>query len=274
LDLRRCGLERPLFNHALADWRDREQPPVIHTSLSALAALDDQSSLEPGLIIVHPSRCGSTLLARLAAAGGDAQLLLEPALLAQLLQHNRTSGLDGPVEPVLRSAVRALARVQRPGERHCILKLSSQMTRFLPEIRRAFPKAPVIWLQRQPAEIVESNISNPPGRRSSIPAEKMTDWLIRRVTLAFMAATAFVDDQVQVLDYRDLPDGAWSRIADIMGFDPAASLARMHDITRRDAKTGKPYVPRLRQVLPGKIQTIIRDTLDPLYEDLALRRLA
>ena len=274
LDLRRCQLDRPLSNRALAVWRAQEQPPIIRTDLSALAVLDYQPALEPGLIIVHPSRCGSTLLARLAAAGGDAQLLLEPALLFQLLQHNLAGGFNGPVEPVLREAVRALSRVRIPGERHCVLKLNSQMTRFLPEIRRAFPNTPIVWLQRQPAEVVESNLSNPPRRGRPASVDEMSNWVLRRVTLAYIAAKAFVDDQVQVLDYRDLPNRAWTTIADIMGFDPEVNLARLHDIARRDSKTGTPYLPRPRQALSEQIQAIIRDTLDPLYDALARRGLS
>jgi hypothetical protein len=250
----------------------REASPVIRTNLAALAALDDQPSLDPNLIIAHPSRCGSTLLARLAASAHDAHLLSEPPVLLQLLQHNLAGGLDRPVAQVLRQVVRAFGHLRLHDGQRCVLKLNSQMTRFLPEFRKAFPNVPVIWLQRRPAEIVESNLSCPPRRSRPLSSGTMADWAVRRVTLAFMAAKVFVDDRVEVLDYCDLPDTAWIRIANIMGFDPVANAARMRELVAVDSKTGKTYLPRLRQTLPGCIKAIVRDTLDPIYRHLDLRR--
>ena len=264
--------DRELSNRHLLAWLEEKSPPIVRTGLAALMEVEENAALHPSLIIVHASRCGSTLLARLAAAASDASLLLEPQLLLQLLSHDLAGELGYPPEIVLPKAVRALTpQSDRPG----VLKLNSRTTRFLPALRKAFPKTPVIWLQRQPVEIVESNLSRPPSSGLlGLSGEEMAQWVLRWVTLGFMAAKAHVDRHVHVLDYEDFPDLAEARLAEIMGFDLTRQLPRMQEVMRHDSKTGKPYVPRRRQALPDEMRKLIHDTLDPLYHALASRRRA
>jgi hypothetical protein len=269
-DLRGHAFTGVSFSRILDDWHADEPLPTIRTDLAVLAALDAQPSLDPDLIIAHPSRCGSTLLARLAAASDKTILLSEPAVLQQLLTLNLTQPLGRPVAELLRAMVRAQGRIRFGSERRYVLKLNSQMARFLPVVRSAFPTTPIIWLQRQPAEVVESNIARPASR--TVPREEATSWALRRATLAFMAATAFVDDRMHVLDYRDLPDASWTRVAGLMGIDPTAcDIARMRALAEIDAHSGKRFARRPRQTLPGAVQAIVRETLDPMYNALALR---
>jgi hypothetical protein len=269
-DLRGHAFTGTFFSRILDDWRAGTPPPTIRTGLSALAALDGQPSLEPDLIIAHPSRCGSTLLARLAAASDETILLSEPAVLQQLLTLKLRRPFERPVAELLRAIVRALGRVRFGPERRCVLKLNSQTARFLPVVHSAFPTTPVIWLQRQPAEIVASNIARPVVRTSS--PDEAASAALRRATLAFMAATAFVDEQVHVLDYRDLPDAAWTRVATLMGIDPtAADVARMRALAEVDAHSGERFARRPRRPLPAAVQAIVRETLDPMYDALARR---
>lgn len=269
VDLRGYPIDKRRFDQSLETWLETERPPVIRTGLAALTAPDRPATVAPRLIIAHASRCGSTLLARLAAAAGDdAELLLEPNLIRHLLTVASRGRLGQPLHLLLRAAVAALTP---EGSRPCVLKLGSQMTRFLPEIRAAFPETPVVWLQRRPADIVESNLSMPPGPPRPGSTDETIAWVVRRVALAFMAAQAFVDERVTVLDYRDMPETAWTRLTAIMGLDPAARHDRMRDVMRYDSKSGAPFVPRARQPLPEAIQAMVRDTLDPLYNALALR---
>jgi hypothetical protein len=269
-DMRASAFDTTSFSRTVDDWRGNAGPATIHTGLDALTALDDRPSLDPDLIIAHPSRCGSTLLARLAAARDDAVLLSEPGILHQLLTLDLVQPLDQPVARILRQAVRALGRIRFGWERRYVLKLNSQTTRFLPAVRAAFPATPIVWLQRRPAEIIQSNIRGP--ARGWAPPCDPAAWALQRVTLAFLAATAFVDHNVHVLDYRDLPDAAWARVAGLMGIDPdAADLARMRALAAVDARSGKPFMAELPTPLPDAVDAIVRGTLDPMYHALALR---
>lgn len=271
-DLRAHAFEAPFFRLTVAAWRvDRAVPPV-RTDLSVLAELDDEPSLNPDLIIAHPSRSGSTLLARLAAAEEGTILVSEPGILLQLLNRAETEDLNIPIERAIRAVIRAYGRIRCGTEKRFVLKLNSQATRFLPVIRRAFPETPVVWLQRSPQEILASNLRAPPQSRPA-RSDALEDWLLRRVTLAFLGASAFVDREVHVLDYRDLPEAAWTSVPKLMRFDlSAGTLSRMHELTRRDSRTGTPFSPQPRQPLPDALRSAVIATLDPLYAALDKRR--
>jgi hypothetical protein len=264
-------MDAPFFSRTIAAWRNGGAA-AVRTDLSALAAFDRVPALDPDLIIAHPSRSGSTLLARLAAEGGSI-LVSEPLILQQLFGAHLAGRLDRPVAPLVRAVVRALGQHRHDGQRY-VLKLNSQLARFLPDIRRAFPQVPIMWLQRLPAEVVASNLDRPAGAGPARP-EELAAWVLRRVALAFLGATAFVDRNIHILDYRDLPETGWSAIAALLGIDPAVvTPARLRDIARRDARSGASYVPRDHRPLPPAVGTIVQATLDPLYAALGGRRAA
>lgn len=268
-DLRGHAFNQPFFKRTLATWREAGPAPTVRTGLDAFEALDGEPSLNPDLIIAQASRCGSSLLAALVSAGEETVLVSEPNLLAELMKHHLAAAFDRPVEGILRHAVRAQGRIRLGTERRYVLKLNSQMVRHLPEVRRAFPNSPVVWLQRRPAEIVRSHIRTSPGWTGSAAAAHAA---LRRTTLVFLGATAFVDDTVTVLDYRDLPDVAWTRAAALMGLRPRVrDIARMRALAERDAKSGDPFTPRAPEALPEALAAVVRENLDPLYETLAAR---
>lgn len=268
-DLRGYARNAPFFNRTIDSWRRHGAADAVRTELSALPALDP--ALDPDLIIAHPSRAGSTLLARLAAAEDGSILVSEPRILPKLLERHLVGMLGTPIGPILQAVVRIQGH-RRPDAQRYVLKLNSQAARFLPEIRRAFPRTPILWLQRRPAEIVESNLRRPAARHPE-RLEHIEDWVLRRVTLAFLSATAFVDADVRVIDYRDLHGPDWSSLARVLGMDPtSATLARMRDIARLDSRTDAPFAPREPAPMPPAVQSIVRETLDPMYEALRSRR--
>lgn len=271
-DLRDHEFVQPFFSRTLAAWRLCGGGPTVRTNLQALRDLDDQPCLEPDLIIAHPTRCGSTLLALLASAGRGSLLVSEPLLLPQILSGKSAPELDGCNVAFLRAAVRALGRVRFGTERRFVLKLNSQMTRFLPQIRRAFPQTPIVWLQRRPVDIIESNLRRSADSCLPIPFDERAAEKLRRVALAFMGATAFADDRTTVLDYRDLPGAAWTSVATLMGFDPADDLQRMREVAARHSQTGDAYAPRARRPVSEEVVAIIDQSLNPMYDALALRR--
>lgn len=99
--------------------------------------------------------------------------------------------------------------------------------------------------------------------------------MLRRVTLAFLAATAFVDGDVPVLDYDDLLRPDSHGLAMLLGIDPTpATLARMREIAGRDSRTGARFVPRDRMPVPIAVEAIVRKTLDPMYAAIRAGRAA
>ena len=135
----------------------------------------------------------------------------------------------------------------------------------------------MIWLQRRPSEIVELNLRAPgnwlhvePGGEPDLA--KLT---LQKLTVLFLAASRLVNDDMLVLDYRDLPDAAWTQVAPFIGVSlNERERERMRDIARSDSKSGLPFVQRQPRELPAPVQATVRQVLDPLYEALGRRRVA
>ncbi|MGH6926235.1 MAG: hypothetical protein ACRED5_21110 [Propylenella sp.] len=268
-DLRNLRFGGPFFEDTLNEWRSVSAATET-TPLAALDQLDSAPSLDPSLIIAHASRSGSTLLTQLIGALDGTVVISEPRLPHVLLRYATAQPSGFAAAAVLRKAVRALGRIRFGDERRFVLKLSSPTTRFLADFRRAFPDTPMIWLQRQPADIVASWLRKPtPGFGEGLSTDGLSRAILRRLTLVFLAARAQVSDEMFLLDYRELPDAAWTRVAPFLGVDlTPAELARMQDLARCDAKTGEPFVPSGHDDLPEWIADAVRETLDPLYEAL------
>jgi hypothetical protein len=242
-----------------------------------LRALDASPSLDPCLIIAHGSRCGSTWLTGMLRAMDGALTIAEPGCLVALLSHDIRGRSAFIGHEVLRQMVRALGRIRFGDERRYVLKLSSTLTRFFPQFRRAFPGVPVIWLQRRPSEIVESNL-HAPGNWVEFDRhgdEQLARLTLHKMAMLFLAASGLVDDNTLVLDYRDLPEAAWTHVAPFIGVSlNECERDRMRDIARIDAKSAKLFVPRRPRELAAPVQAAIRQALDPLYEALDRRRVA
>lgn len=271
-DLRDQRFERAFFSQALEAWSAGSNDGIVQSGLSALSSLDSEPSLDPDVIIAHPSRSGSTLLSLLIAAMHEQSVLVgEPEIVFQLLQANLQNRFEAP-QAILRQVIRALGRIRFGTERRYVVKLSSRTSRFLPLFRRAFPETPIIWVQRVPAEIVESNLRSPRLALSGLGLESVVQRTLRDVSLAFLAANAFKDANFHVVDYRTLPSAAWTSVAPLIQAEigEEASL-RMHEVCRSHSHNGAPYLRRTPSPLPEDVQEIVNNTLNPLYAALAGR---
>ncbi len=274
-DLRDHRFDGSFLGHIVEAWRKADPRPTGWSELSALADLESLPSLDPGLIIAQAARCGSTLLARQMAGLDGAMSISEPGFLGRLLIWGIDEEGAGPTSLLLRRLVRALGRVRFGDERRFILKLSSSLTRFLPLFRAAFPKARIVWLQRRPAEIVASELRGPGRWLGPVPQDRdaLAVEVLRKLTTVFLSANAYVTDDMLVLDYRDLPGAAWTRVAPFVGAEPTAGeRARMAEVARNHSKTGKPFAPHRDQPLSPAVRAMVEQTLDPLYDALDRRR--
>ena len=275
-DLTALRFTGPFFDSALNEWRRSEPAATTTTDLAALDALDSVPSLDPALIIAHASRSGSTILAQIIGTLEGTVVVSEARAINGLLFH-AMSQPDFPVEQALRKIVRALGRIRFGDERRLVLKLSSASTRFLPAFRRAFPGAPMVWLQRRPAEIVASQLRRPGPwlAAEGLSGDVLPRLILQRLSVVFLAAKAHVGDDMLLLDYRDLPDAAWTRVVRLVGIDATRpQVTRMQERARYHARTGLAFAPRGHDDLPGWAEAVVKQTIDPLYEALDRRRLA
>ncbi len=271
-DLREQAFDRPFFSHTLKAWRAGSNDAIVQSDLSTLSSLDSEPSLDPDVIIAHPSRSGSTWLSLLTAAMHEQTVFVgEPEVVFQLLHANLLRPLETP-DQTLRHLIRALGRRRFGTEQRFVVKLSSRDSHFLALFRRAFPKTPIVWVQREPAEIIESNLRRPRRALTGLDPETIARQALRDVSWAFLAANGFDDANFHVVDYRDLPLAAWTRVAPLMQVQiDEDCLSRMHNVSGSHSHSGEPYLPRTPSPLPEEVEDIVRNTLNPLYEALARR---
>lgn len=129
-----------------------------------VAALRD---IPPGLpvtgIIFHVSRCGSTLLSRMLAAVQRNLVVPEPQIVDDLLRlpHRDPSFTERNVIDLLRGAVAALGQPPADGAQQLFLKLDCWQLFSLPLIQRAFPNAQLLFVYRDPIEVLVSLMRKP-----------------------------------------------------------------------------------------------------------------
>jgi hypothetical protein len=276
-DMRKLRFDDPFFIDTVQKWRGDPSRVRETTDLQALAALDTEPSLDPCLIITQASYCGSTLLARLLRAIDGTVVVCEPRIVSKMLSYSLHCAADFPIQRTLRQTARALGRVRFGDERRLVLKLGSALTRYLPLLRRTFPGVPVVWLQRRPAEILESTLRRAPSRRGGKPEED-DEYLkinMRKIFTAFLAASIHAGEGTLVLDYLDLPDSVWIEVAPLIGaIVTEQDRARMRDVLRVHSKSGKPFKARARDQIPPHLREWVEHTLDPLYMAIDGRRRA
>lgn len=140
--------------------RHRADPGRRWRRNGTLAELLSDAERAPGLapsgFVLHMSRCGSTLLARMLMADPDNLVVSEPPAVDQVLRAWWSGGLaEEELLAVLRAVVSVLGR-PRHGERRLFLKLDAWHTTMLPVLQRAFPHTPWVFLHRDPVEVLVS----------------------------------------------------------------------------------------------------------------------
>ena len=231
-DLSAERFAEPFFEQTVTGWAcGPTARPLVRTGLEALADLDGEPSLEPAGMIFHLSRCGSTLVSRLLGTLPGVVVLAEPGPLNAVLGRD---GVDeAAVVRLVRLVVRALGRVRFGDERQLVLKCTSWNIRRRAILSAAFPDVPWVWVQRDPVHVLASLLADRPGWLDP-PAN--AEFAAR--ALGAMLEAARGDEGADAarrlcVDYADLPDAVWERIAPHfrLGTDPAA-LARMADESR------------------------------------------
>jgi hypothetical protein len=289
-DLRGLRFVEPFFHQTVERWAGNDPSPLVRTGFDTLRALDGQPSLDPAALIFHGSRCGSTLLSRLMGCVPGVLALSEPAPLNALLLAD-PAALAGESEvEALRLLVRALGRRRFGDERHYVLKLSSWNVTRIALFRHAFPDAALVWLMRSPDQVVSSLLADPPGwlalrhdpasARAALgierPAPDAATFAVEALA-AMLGAASGIGGKALFLDYADLPQAAWDRVAPFLGIDiRAGDIARMRDLARYGAKEAalRPFTMAAARPLAPAVRALIDQKVAPLHDALARRQRA
>ena len=259
-----------------------------------LSHADGTQSLTPSGLIFHMSRCGSTLVSQMLAAAPRNIVVSEaaPVDTVALLSRARPPLPDDQPLKLLRAMVAAFGRRRGGGERHYVLKLDAWHTLALPLFRRAFPGVPWLFLYREPAEVLVSQIRE---RGPQLTPEIVHPSLYGIDTGTFMTEEQYCarvlaricqaavdngdDAHGLFVNYRALPQAMWSRILPHFGIAPDdAERAAMQRAAGRDTKApGQPFADdrasKSREVSDA-IRAAAAQHLDAVYgalEALAVR---
>lgn len=129
-----------------------------------LAILDQDQPVSDGMspqgLIFHVSRCGSTLFMKALASSPTNLTInqggpLQEGFWAAITDHWSKMPDPGPRQlRMLRNLVLLLTRKRRPEYQRSFIKFISWNVIYLDFIRRAFPEARILYLYRNPVEVI------------------------------------------------------------------------------------------------------------------------
>ncbi|HEV7719992.1 MAG TPA: hypothetical protein VGO60_01845 [Iamia sp.] len=237
-------------------------------------------------VVLHLSRCGSTLVAQVLDALPRLLVLSEPGAVDTALRlaraaHSLPDGsVVGPAH--VRGVVDALARPRHADHTHCVLKLDAWAVADLPILRAALPGVPWVFVHRDGAAVLASHrrvrgvhvmaggIPGPwPAWDPGLPAGLDPDEHTARVLAALAgAALEHAGPDGRFVDHADLPGAVAEVIAPHFGLDlDPTDRAAMAEAGRRDAKNPvQPYAGAL--AVPADIVAVAARWLDPVRDQL------
>jgi hypothetical protein len=244
-------------------------------------------------MIFHLSRCGSTLVSRLLGTLPGVVVLAEPSPLNALLGLDPGRVSESVLVRLVRLLVRALGRCRHGDERHLVLKCTSWNVRRREILAAAFPETPWLWVQREPADVLASLLATPPGwlglgttpprtarlfglDPAAVPATGRVEFAAR--ALGAMLEGAATDPAGRLsIDYADLPEAVWQRVAPHFGLEiDAAAIERMTGESRFYSKEAAPRVfdgdASERRPMPAAIREAAQRFAEPGYRALASHR--
>jgi hypothetical protein len=265
------------------------------TGLDALAEFATASpGLRPSGFIFHLSRCGSTLVAQMLAARGDALVMSEPPVFDQVLRAPTHCPDLSPGDHVawLRWTVSALGQRRNPDQSHFVVKLDAWAIVHWQLIRQAFPDTPCVFLYRNPLEVMVSHLARRgyhmiPGTLSagdgglasadgqSLGVEEFCAAVLNRQCRAALDAARA--GAVQLVNYCSLPRSVPDRVAPLFGFDVSpCHRARFAAAAQRDAKnpfiTFVPDGPSKRQRATPEARAAVDAAVGSTYAALETLR--
>lgn len=250
--------DTPFFEEAIRQARSRPFNRVF-TWRMALAAMMKAAPAcaAPAGFVFHLSRCGSTLVHRMLAASGLVRAISEAPVFDSALQACLDPNLSDALRfALLRTVAAGLAN--GAGGQSLLLKLDSWHILFWRLLRAAFPATPMIFLHRDPVEILVSQRAMRGVQAVPQPhiaalcgiadhAALDLDEYCARVLAAFcrQASNAVEEGAMIAIDYRDLPGAVFARVLPQFGLAPGATeMEAMRAAAGRDAKDpGRAHVP-------------------------------
>jgi hypothetical protein len=236
------------------------------------------------------SRCGSTLTAQMLAAAPETIVVSEAQPIDQMLQIAMRNPEVGA--GLFANMIAGLCQVRDDRHRRAVIKLDSWHTLALPFFRYVFPDVPWAFLYREPAEVLASQVLQrgiqtvpeylPPALFGLTPddavdSEAYCARVLARTCKAVLQPLA--DGGGIAVNYRELPDALFTRIAPHFGLEISAEArAAMRTVAARDAKRPSlPFdasQPAKSDVMTPALRAIAEEHMGVIYREIEARNAA
>lgn len=265
-----AGPVEPFFQGTVERWLGRPASLLFRT-LSAhrdlASGLADAPPIRVAGLVMHISRCGSTLVTQAMAERPNTVALSEPSTLdIALAGHARGVSFEERARFV-RALVLAQAAPFLPDGGDVVLKPEATHIAHLPLLQAAFPEARWVFLHRRLEDVYASNVRLPGGSILTgqldvtpfgLPPDLMQVVPFERYVAQIVAATgrlALAHDARTpglFMDHAELTLGGLERVADHFGLSlDEPTRVRMSQRLLRDAKDpARPFAPDVGEPEP------------------------
>lgn len=155
----------PFFDSTISLCQQAPQNSQLKRSVSDADALKQwkeyTNPVEPGALIFHVSRCGSTLVSQLLASSKENIVLSEVPFFDELLMGKSGVDIDVPDTALLSAAIAFHTHQRHPAQQRFFIKTDSWHMFYYQQYRELFPALPLILLYREPAAVIRSQKKNP-----------------------------------------------------------------------------------------------------------------
>jgi hypothetical protein len=224
-DMGHTRFTESFFQNSL-DAQAHDARRVCKTSTSSLAKIID--TIAPSAFIFHVSRCGSTLLTQMLASLEQCIVLSEPPVI-DVFFRNYCIGADFQENQIniFRQLIASLGQKRFQPESHFIIKLDSWHISRIDFIRAAFPDVPLLFLYREPLEVLASHqkqrgpqmvprfidLGNLLVDESDLQANDFDGYCLRVLDQYFqIAIRQAAEFPLQLVNYTELPQFVWEKL--------------------------------------------------------------
>ncbi len=237
---------KPFFQDDL-----QAQPPhqrlVLQSPLSTLAEFAVPGrSVAPTAFIFHVSRCGSTLLTQMLATSERSIVMSEPPVVDAFFRYVHRQSQWSQASHFFRLLMATLGQRRNKLEQNFFVKFDSWHVPWIPFVREAFPETPIIFLYRDPSEVLAShqrqrgpqmvpgllNTTRLHAVASDVAVTDLDTYCLRMLASMMELAHGYTQTaNLMLLNYRQLPHVVWTELMD--QFSMAYSVEDMQAVQSR-----------------------------------------